>query len=76
MLHQTAFNRINKVIELTRAAALIFLPLVLLTPGCTMDLGLTRGYVRPAIEDYRTVRVLGRMPKDAEAIASVRASSD
>ena len=41
-----------------------------------MDLGLTRGYVRPPIEDYRTVRVLGRMPKDAEAIASVRASSD
>ena len=76
MLHQTAFNRINKVIELTRAAALIFLTLVLLTPGCTMDLGLTRGYVRPPIEDYRTVRVLGRMPKDAEAIASVRASSD
>ena len=41
-----------------------------------MDLGLTTGYVRPPIDDYKTVRVLGRMPKAAEAIASVKASVD
>jgi hypothetical protein len=71
-----ALNRINSMIENTSIAALTLLILVLLTPACTMDLGLTEGYLRPPIEDYKTVRVLGRMPKDAEAIATVRASSD
>lgn len=67
---------INTVIESTPVAALILLILALLTPACTLDLGLTKGYLRPPIEDYKTVRVLGRMPKGAEAIATVRASSD
>ena len=67
---------IKTVIESTPVAALILLILVLLTPACTLDLGLTKGYLRPPIEDYKTVRVLGRMPKGAEAIATVRASSD
>lgn len=71
-----ALNRINSMIENTSIAALTLLILVLLTPACKMDLGLTEGYLRPPIEDYKTVRVLGRMPKDAEAIATVRASSD
>ena len=67
---------INTVIESAPVAALILLILALLTPACTLDLGLTKGYLRPPIEDYKTVRVLGRMPKGAEAIATVRASSD
>lgn len=71
-----ASQRLNKVTKRTPTAALILLFLVLLTTGCTMDLGLTKGYLRPPIEDYKTVLVLGRMPKGAEAIATVRASSD
>ena len=67
---------INNVTESAPVAALILLILVSLTPACTVDLGLTKGYLRPPIEDYKTVRVLGRMPKGAEAIATVRASSD
>ena len=54
--------------------AIIFL--VIVSVGCTSGPGLVTGYVRPAIEDYRTVRVLGRLPKNAETIASVKASSD
>lgn len=73
---KSASDRLNSLIERTPVAALILLILVLLTPGCTMDLGLTKGYLRPPIEDYKSVRVLGRMPKGAEAIATVRASSD
>lgn len=76
MLNHNRFHETNRLIELKLAAALIFLTLVLLTPGCTLDLGLTKGYLRPPIEDYKTVRVLGRMPTGAEAIATVRASSD
>ena len=44
--------------------------------GCTSGPGLTTGYVRPPLEDYRTVRILSRLPQDAEVIASVKASSD
>ena len=73
---KSASDRLNSLIERTPVAALILLILVLLTPGCTMDLGLTKGYLRPPVEDYKTVRVLGRMPKGAETIATVRASSD
>jgi hypothetical protein len=73
---KSALDQLNNVIERTPVTALILLILVLLTPACTMDLGLTKGYLRPPIEDYKTVRVLGRMPKGAEAIATVRASSD
>ena len=73
---KSGLDPINNVIERTPIAALILLILVLLTPACTLDLGLTKGYLRPPIEDYKTVRVLGRMPKGAEAIATVRASSD
>jgi len=76
MLNHSPSHETNRLIELKLAAALIFLTLVLLTPGCTHDLGLTKGYLRPPIEDYKTVRVLGRMPTGAEAIATVRASSD
>jgi len=76
MLNHSPFHETNRLIELKLAAALIFLTLVFLTPGCTLDFGLTKGYLRPPIEDYKTVRVLGRMPKGAEAIATVRASSD
>ena len=76
MLHQNAFYPMNRMINSAMSGALIFLTLVLLTPGCAMDLGLTTGYVRPPIDDYKTVRVLGRMPKAAEAIASVKASAD
>lgn len=76
MLNHSPFHETNRLIELKLAAALIFLTLVLLTPGCTLDLGLTKGYLRPPIEDYKTIRVLGRMPTGAEAIATVRASSD
>lgn len=76
MLNHSPFHETNRLIELKLAAALIFLTLVLATPGCTLDLGLTKGYLRPPIEDYKTVRVLGRMPTGAEAIATVRASSD
>ena len=76
-LHEKlASQRLNKVTKRTPTAALILLFLVLLTTGCTMDLGLTKGYLRPPLEDYKTVLVLGRMPKGAEAIATVRASSD
>jgi hypothetical protein len=73
---KSALDQLNNVIERTPVTALILLILVLLTPACTMDLGLTKGYLRPPIEDYKTMRVLGRMPKGAEAIATVRASSD
>lgn len=50
--------------------------LTLCITGCTSGPGLVTGYVRPAIEDYRSVNLLPRLPKDAEVIASVRASSD
>ena len=73
---KSASDQLNNVIERTPVTALILLILVLLTPACTVDLGLMKGYLRPPIEDYKTVRVLGRMPKGAEAIATVRASSD
>lgn len=48
----------------------------ILTIGCTSGPGLVKGYTRPPIEDYRTVRVLGRLPQGAETIAAVKASSD
>ena len=73
---ESGLDRLSNVIERPPVAALILLILFLLTPACTADLGLTKGYLRPPIEDYKTVRVLGRMPKGAEAIATVRASSD
>ena len=73
---ESGLDRLSNVIERTPVTALTLLIIVLLTPSCTMDLGLTKGYLRPPIEDYKTVRVLGRMPKGAEAIATVRASSD
>lgn len=69
-------QRLSKLTERTPVVALILLIHVLLTPACTLDLGLTKGYLRPPIKDYKTIRVLGRMPKGAEAIATVRASSD
>lgn len=50
--------------------------LVILSLGCTQGPGLVTGYVRPPLEDYRNVRVLGRLPKDAETIAAIKASSD
>ena len=50
--------------------------LTLLSLGCTQGSGLVNGYLRPALEDYRTVRVLGRLPKDAETIVTIKASSD
>ena len=73
---ESGLDRLSNVIERTPVIALTLLILVLLTAGCTMDLGLTKGYLRQPVEDYKTVRVLGRMPKGAEAIATVRASSD
>ena len=73
---KSGLDRLNNVTERTPITALTLLILVLLTPSCTMDLGLTKGYLRPPIEDYKSVRVLDRMPKGAEAIATVRASSD
>jgi len=73
---KSGLDPINFVIESTPVATIVLLILVLLTPACTLELGLTKGYLRPPIEDYKTVRVLGRMPKGAEAIATVRASSD
>ena len=72
---KSGLDPINNVLEGTPVAALILFTLVLLTPACTLDLGLAKGYLRPPIDDYKTVRVLGRMPKGAEAIATVRASS-
>ena len=73
---KSALVQLNNVIERTPVAALILLILALLTSSCTVDFGLKKGYLRPPIEDYKSVRVLGRMPKGAEAIATVRASSD
>ena len=73
---KSAIDQLSNVIQHTPVTALTLLILALLTPACTLDLGLTKGYLRPPIEDYKTVRVLGRMPKGAEAIATVRASSD
>ena len=73
--HST-LERLKRVIEPTSNVALIFVMVSLLTHGCALDLGLTKGYLRPSIEDYKTVKILRRMPKGAEAIASVRASSD
>ena len=73
---ESGLDRLSNVIQRTPVTALTLLILVLLTSSCTMDLGLTKGYLRPPIEDYKSVRVLGRMPKGAEAIATVRASSE
>ena len=73
---ESGLVRLSNVIERTPVAALILLILALLTSSCTVDFGLKKGYLRPPIEDYKSVRVLGRMPKGAEAIATVRASSD
>ena len=76
MVYEISQPQRYQVIRSVIKAALPSLVFILLTSGCTIDLGLTKGYLRPPLEDYKTVRVLGRMPKGAEAIATVIASSD
>lgn len=62
-------HEIQKVSTLTVTLASFLL-------GCTSGPGLTTGYVRPPIDDYRIVQILSRLPQDVEVIASVKASSD
>ena len=43
--------------------------------GCANSSALVTGNLRPAIEDFNKVRLLHEMPKDAEKIAIIKASS-
>jgi len=44
--------------------------------GCASGSALVTGQTRPAIDDHTTVRILNKMPEDAEEIAVLKASSD
>jgi type IV pilus biogenesis protein CpaD/CtpE len=44
--------------------------------GCASGSALVTGQVRPPIADHTSVSILTEMPKDAEKIAIVKASSD
>ena len=57
-----------------RYAIIIFLTALL--QGCASDPMHTTGERRPAIADYKTVRVLSTVPLGAKRIAVVKASSD
>lgn len=61
-------------IELRFLAALLVITAVL--TGCASGSALVTGQARPAIEEHTAVRILTKMPKGAEEIAIVKASSD
>jgi len=64
-------NRLKKC-----ATSFLFLVMATIMTGCASGSALVTGQTRAAIEDYSAVRILTKMPKGAEEIAILKASSD